>query len=1223
MYRIRCIALLLTTVLLFSCFAGVTFVTAEETPAPYAFFEIDQTNGAVTVCADGYLRRKDNTVLTQAHMTKIPNGGGWGYCLTGEGEGFHLGGSFLTKVPDGQEAIVAIEYYIDGEPQGNMFRLGGGSVITQRDFNANGDQLLSRRNGVVFYTMTADKIRGKVTSGNPDTHIRVFGCENGANKVYIKSLKLIQPMYYQPFADDPGYEYYDLEQKRVPCPYYPNFSVADCSGMTTAWEGTNYRYFSVTRNLAPSETENRAVFIRLYTTKGYENTTVSLNQYQTYGEKGANFNGFNGFPNFSFYVQNGVGSVYIPAACFCNSLNALGSFRFGSGEDVKIARVEVYDVYSYCTSPEADPAVVAEMHRGALRQEVNVIAEGDGVATPENPSVTATYRCAFCGETIGQLSDSLTPTEVVYRLPQEPIADGVIDEAEWGLQDGFLVDYYTHTVPNGVRREELSGVRYYGWTDNAFCFAAEAQYATHRNSNVFQLMLNGHAICLTLTTDGAATATVDGALWQGAYAVRRTGNTTVYEAVIPKDLFGGTLKENGLIRLSYAFLMSNGYGYEWYGGLSHETVAIAVLGGDKAMSPIVTETRLTGNVDRLGTVDSTDARMTLQYSVQKIAPDDLDLQVADVNGDGAVDSTDARLILQYAVRKITVLPLGDTLTIPTGEVIVTDTRTYSSNTFSPNSKEAGTPFLSLGDVERKQAAPGAAEFAYFAFLKGDNEQLPFSFACYDGGDTLTAMVPAGVDLSAMMPTFEYYGEDVLLNGQIVRSDVTVLDLTRDVVLTLVPWEGASRTVTVHVETLDTGLPSVALTTENMQAITSKQTYVASTFYLGGGNMEEAMLVTSRAKGRGNSTWGHPKKSYTVKLNQKATLLGMSRSKDWVLSANYEDRSLLRNVAATYLAMGTGQAWTPDRQPVDLWYNGEYWGTYDLAEKIEIEGDRVDITEYEVGMKEGQYGFILEFDGHVAGGMDNCTRPLGEEIPLYYDPDTDELFMHTPVVAKWLTIKEPSYEDLVQDPAQMLYIYEYVCDALAALASGDYEAVEQYFDVQSFCEWYLVQALMNNTDSDFYSSCYLTRDAGGRLTMGPIWDFDRSSVNCYYWNSAEDITYLFHHGSTWFPLLFRYPQAQAILVAEYERFVPRIEGLRTYLRQMADSIYASQVYNFERWPLWGHVPNGPGANGEWNEQALEQLHAECFEAELARLNAFFLRHAARMEDFMEKLKITGV
>lgn len=65
---------------------------------------------------------------------------------------------------------------------------------------------------------------------------------------------------------------------------------------------------------------------------------------------------------------------------------------------------------------------------------------------------------------------------------------------------------------------------------------------------------------------------------------------------------------------------------------------------------------LRGDVDGNRTVDSTDARLTLQYAVKKIDADALNLTVADVNGDKKVDSTDARLILQFAVKKIHQLP---------------------------------------------------------------------------------------------------------------------------------------------------------------------------------------------------------------------------------------------------------------------------------------------------------------------------------------------------------------------------------------------------------------------------------------------------------------------------------------------------------------------------------------------------------------------------------------
>lgn len=66
--------------------------------------------------------------------------------------------------------------------------------------------------------------------------------------------------------------------------------------------------------------------------------------------------------------------------------------------------------------------------------------------------------------------------------------------------------------------------------------------------------------------------------------------------------------------------------------------------------------KLLGDVDGKGTVDSTDARLVLQYAVKKIDAASLDLTVADVDGNQAVDSTDARLILQLAVGKIQKFP---------------------------------------------------------------------------------------------------------------------------------------------------------------------------------------------------------------------------------------------------------------------------------------------------------------------------------------------------------------------------------------------------------------------------------------------------------------------------------------------------------------------------------------------------------------------------------------
>ncbi len=62
------------------------------------------------------------------------------------------------------------------------------------------------------------------------------------------------------------------------------------------------------------------------------------------------------------------------------------------------------------------------------------------------------------------------------------------------------------------------------------------------------------------------------------------------------------------------------------------------------------------DVDGSGKIDSTDARLVLQYAVKKIDAAALTVAAADVDGSGKVDSTDARLILQFAVKKIKQFP---------------------------------------------------------------------------------------------------------------------------------------------------------------------------------------------------------------------------------------------------------------------------------------------------------------------------------------------------------------------------------------------------------------------------------------------------------------------------------------------------------------------------------------------------------------------------------------
>ena len=97
---------------------------------------------------------------------------------------------------------------------------------------------------------------------------------------------------------------------------------------------------------------------------------------------------------------------------------------------------------------------------------------------------------------------------------------------------------------------------------------------------------------------------------------------------------------------------------------------------------------------------------------------------------------------------------------------------------------------------------------------------------------------------------------------------------------------------------------------------------------------------STVKGRGNSTWGGKKKPYQISLNKKADLLQTGEKdnaqKKWILLANANDASQLHSTIAYNLALELGMVGVQCR-PVDLYYDGEYRGSYLLTEKVEVPG----------------------------------------------------------------------------------------------------------------------------------------------------------------------------------------------------------------------------------------------------------------------------------------------
>ena len=255
---------------------------------------------------------------------------------------------------------------------------------------------------------------------------------------------------------------------------------------------------------------------------------------------------------------------------------------------------------------------------------------------------------------------------------------------------------------------------------------------------------------------------------------------------------------------------------------------------------------------------------------------------------------------------------------------------------------------------------GVVRLDGFRFLAGNNSfSLISDVECSLVGDSvIECLIPHIVESKMLVPSFDVRGGRLMAGGIEVMSDETLLDCSRPLELQLV-GKKCSKNYLLKVKCF-TGLPVVYIDTEDKAAITSKEEYVNAVIRVvedietrGVGDVFENPV---KIKGRGNSTWTFPKKPYKIKFDEKVSLLGEPADKEWVLLANYPDKTSLRNKTAFEMGRMSSLDYTCRTHFVELVLNGEYCGTYQLGEQLKIAKHRVDV---------GDDGFLLEVDAKAA------------------------------------------------------------------------------------------------------------------------------------------------------------------------------------------------------------------------------------------------------------------
>ena len=257
------------------------------------------------------------------------------------------------------------------------------------------------------------------------------------------------------------------------------------------------------------------------------------------------------------------------------------------------------------------------------------------------------------------------------------------------------------------------------------------------------------------------------------------------------------------------------------------------------------------------------------------------------------------------------------------------------------------------------------------------------------------------------------------------------------------------------------------------------------------------------KGRGNSTWQGDKKPYNIKLDKKANLFGMGKSKKWCLLANAADGTLIRNALSYDLAQTIGVDVTSDTAQVNLYVNGSYLGVYIVTEKVEIDDNRIEIYDLEGKTEEVN---AAELDSYPLAGAQN-SREWGsikyaeipndpEEITGGYLLELEKIYRYVNEASGFITdigqavvVKTPEFASKAQVEYISAYYQEFEDALYSPTGYNDLgKHYSEYVDVESLARMYIVDEFGANFDG-CSSSFYLYKDVDGKLTAGPAWDFD--------------------------------------------------------------------------------------------------------------------------------------
>lgn len=307
--------------------------------------------------------------------------------------------------------------------------------------------------------------------------------------------------------------------------------------------------------------------------------------------------------------------------------------------------------------------------------------------------------------------------------------------------------------------------------------------------------------------------------------------------------------------------------------------------------------------------------------------------------------------------------------------------------------------------------------------------------------------------------------------------------------------------------------------------------------------------------RGNSSRHFPKKQYAIRtvdgagIPQETAFCGMPAETTWVLNGSYIDYSQIRNYMM-YNISSEIMDYAPQCRLCEVFLTNadgklEYQGLYTMIEKPKVSKERLDLTPYDP--KYTETSFVVQLNKRIDDARIDHLKP--DDVSVYFAN------LEYPDVEK---ITDPSLQYIQKEILQFektLYDADYF---------DDWEKVNQSADLDSFVDYYIINEFFQNYDAGVRST-YLYKNLGGKISIGPVWDFDGAFNN--YFDAIFTVDDLKTRESFYFSYLFHNTEFVRKLCERYKELRKTVlseEYLLKYIDESSMYLGGAALRNCDKW-----------------------------------------------------------